>query len=434
MSILSAMKQTNFFSYKVFAGLILSLVVFGCSTNKLSTNEESYTYDSKIKSLNPKYVVYHQNDSVSYVYFEIQTKELLYVRENSTKPFEAKVQFHYELYSDFKANNLKDSATKILYDYKDEEGDRQILARVPIKIKLGEIGVLQLITRDVNKKVRDKSIITIDKKNVLSPQFFLIKEKESGSICFDNRVTVTNDLIVESHYNKNETFVMEYFNTNYPASKPPFSSNKLVEVPAYRDSSFLVSLTDTAGEFSLPKQGSYFMKALDSISYHLIFERLDTNFDAFRNHLGIIEPLKYICTSTEYNELVSSADKRKAVETFWLKIAGNKERAKVVIAEYYRRVELANRYFTTYKEGWKTDRGMLSIVMGLPKTIYKTRNGETWIYGTPHNMMMSLTFNFTKENEETFENDYQLTRYRTYREYWYRACESWRRGRIYTFN
>ena len=80
MSILSAMKQTNFFSYKVFAGLILSLVVFGCSTNKLSTNEESYTYDSKIKSLNPKYVVYHQNDSVSYVYFEIQTKELLYVR------------------------------------------------------------------------------------------------------------------------------------------------------------------------------------------------------------------------------------------------------------------------------------------------------------------------------------------------------------------
>jgi hypothetical protein len=77
---------------------------------------------------------------------------------------------------------------------------------------------------------------------------------------------------------------------------------------------------------------------------------------------------------------------------------------------------------------------MLSIVMGLPKTIYKTNNGETWIYGTPNNMMMSLTFNFNKENTDKNNNDYQLVRYRTYRDYWYRACESWRQGRIYNYN
>jgi len=72
--------------------------------------------------------------------------------------------------------------------------------------------------------------------------------------------------------------------------------------------------------------------------------------------------------------------------------------------------------------------------MGLPNTIYKTKGGETWIYGTPNNMMMSLTFNFKKENIDRNNNDYQLVRYRTYRDNWYRACESWRQGRIYTYN
>ena len=119
------------------------------------------------------------------------------------------------------------------------------------------------------------------------------------------------------------------------------------------------------------------------------------------NYLLINAPLKGKVVVKSIFELITAnsfpTDKEKAFEQFWLKMAGTKERAKYVIAEYYKRVEKANVLFTSYKEGWKTDRGMLTIVMGMPNTVYKTTRGETWIYGSPHNMMMSLTFNFNKE-------------------------------------
>jgi hypothetical protein len=37
--------------------------------------------------------------------------------------------------------------------------------------------------------------------------------------------------------------------------------------------------------------------------------------------------------------------------------------------EYYRRVAFANRSFTTFRDGWKTDRGMVYIILGPPDEI-----------------------------------------------------------------
>lgn len=419
---------------KFLALLAGTSLMIGCTPNKIKNKESNYQYDNKIKDINPSYLVYHENDTLSYLYFELETKELLYTRENSQKPFEAKVILTYSVFEDYKGRVLIDSATKVMYDYKTESGNKKILARIPFNMQLGQSGVLKVVANDFYKKIKSEFVIEVNKKDKLSDQFFLIKDRKTGDICFDNYFTLNHDLVIESNFNPSETFIVDFFNTNYPASRPPFSKNKLIEIPEKKDSNFLLSMEEKEGEINLDKLGSYFVRSLDSVSYSLVFQRLDTNFKSFYSYMGLIGPLKYICTSNEYKALESASNKRKAVEEFWLKIAGTKERAKVVIEEYYRRVELANKFFTSYKEGWKTDRGMLSIVMGLPNTIYKTKGGETWIYGTPHNMMMSLTFNFNKENTKRSDNDYQLTRYRTYRDYWYRACESWRQGRIYNFN
>lgn len=420
--------------FNVLLGLLLVSFVVSCSTNKIIPQENNYRYDNKIQDLNPNYLVYHVNDTVSYLYIEITTKELLYVRESSNKPFEAEIRFSYEIYEDYKGKVLIDSAYKVLYDYKSEYKNKRVLARIPLSIKLGENGIIKVTAQDVNKKIKSESVFDINKSNLHTEQFFLVREKKSGNICFDSYLSVVDNLVVESNYNKEETFMVNYFNTNYPASIPPFSRNKIIEIPEDRDSLFLLSIEKGKGEIALNRKGSYFIRSIDSTQYCLTLQKLDSNFDSFYTYLGMIEPLKYICTSSEYASLTMATDKRQAVEKFWLKIGGTKERTRVIIEEYYNRVELANKFFTSYKEGWKTDRGMLSIVMGLPNTIYKTKGGETWIYGTPNNMMMSLTYNFNQENTDKTNNDYQLVRYRTYRDYWYRACESWRQGRIYNYN
>ena len=143
----------------------------------------------------------------------------------------------------------------------------------------------------------------------------------------------------------------------------------------------------------------------------------------------MLSPLKYLTSRDEHNELLSMDSPKAAAEAFWLKHAGSKERASGLIRNFYNRVEYANRYFSSYKEGWKTDRGMIYIVFGLPSTIYRRDGSERWIYDQqPHRE--SLNFVFDKETHPFGENHYILQRDESYKSAWYQAVDDWRHGRV----
>ena len=55
------------------------------------------------------------------------------------------------------------------------------------------------------------------------------------------------------------------------------------------------------------------------------------------------------------------------------------ERARSLIKTYYSRVEKANEMFTSHVEGWKTDRGMISIIFIL-QAMLENQNAEVWYY------------------------------------------------------
>lgn len=54
--------------------------------------------------------------------------------------------------------------------------------------------------------------------------------------------------------------------------------------------------------------------------------------------------------------------------------------------EYYRRVDFANKQFSHYTEGWKTDRGMVYIILGAPNNVdrhpfeFSSKPYEVWEY------------------------------------------------------
>ncbi|MFW6232503.1 MAG: GWxTD domain-containing protein, partial [Bacteroidota bacterium] len=54
--------------------------------------------------------------------------------------------------------------------------------------------------------------------------------------------------------------------------------------------------------------------------------------------------------------------------------------------EYYTRIETADKNFTSYTEGWRTDKGMVYVIYGTPHNIeryqgYGTQKiYEKWIY------------------------------------------------------
>ena len=92
---------------------------------------------------------------------------------------------------------------------------------------------------------------------------------------------------------------------------------------------------------------------------------------------------------------------------------------------------LANTYFTSYTEGWKTDRGLIYIIFGLPVTIYKAENIERWIYGTSQSNK-TLVFNFMRQENPFTANDYVLSREEMYKISWTQAVDTWRNGRVYS--
>ena len=108
---------------------------------------------------------------------------------------------------------------------------------------------------------------------------------------------------------------------------------------------------------------------------------------------------------------------------------GNQTLAKQIIKSYYKRVADANKLFSTYKEGWKTDRGVIYIVFGPPSIVYRSMQGESWTYGEESNYR-SLTFNFTMINNPFTNNDFTLERTTVYKNPWYRAVDSWRQGKV----
>src|SRR5690625_5315948 len=55
-------------------------------------------------------------------------------------------------------------------------------------------------------------------------------------------------------------------------------------------------------------------------------------------------------------------------------------KAKSVISLYYERVEQANKQFTSFKEGWKTDLGMIYILFGPPWYVDRYLNTMAWSY------------------------------------------------------
>lgn len=121
--------------------------------------------------------------------------------------------------------------------------------------------------------------------------------------------------------------------------------------------------------FKIPERGNYrfIVTAEGDNGEEELFRGRDfsvkgENFPRVESSRELAEPLVYLMNKREYEELISIDDPdtlKEAIDRFWLENIGSVNRARRVISLYYERVEEANKKFTGFKEGWKTDRGMV---------------------------------------------------------------------------
>ncbi len=86
-----------------------------------------------------------------------------------------------------------------------------------------------------------------------------------------------------------------------------------------------------------------------------------------------IEELIYIATDKELDYIKDAPNREEKIKRFaefWRKRDPNpNDEENQAFDEYYRRVAYSNDHFTHYIEGWKTDMGMVYIVLGPPDNI-----------------------------------------------------------------
>jgi GWxTD domain-containing protein len=102
-----------------------------------------------------------------------------------------------------------------------------------------------------------------------------------------------------------------------------------------------------------------------------------------------IDELQYITDKDKIDEMkkAPAADKRELFREFWKKKdpTPNTERNELM-EEYYNRVAYANKHFSHYVDGWKTDMGMVHIIFGPPSNIERhpfdidSKPYEVWTY------------------------------------------------------
>ena len=206
---------------------------------------------------------------------------------------------------------------------------------------------------------------------------------------------------------------------NRHAFEKPFviTADSIFTVPAVNGKTALINL---------PRKGIYLFQTDTSLKKGFAVFRFAENFPYVTTVNQMLQSLRYLTSKNEYDDIVITKNKKEAIDKFWIETAGNADRAKELIKSYYNRVQFANRFFTSYIEGWKTDRGIIYIIYGEPNIIIRGKGFEKWTYGEDRNML-SITFSFYKIENPFTDNDYGLSRSPLYKDGWYIAVENWRR-------
>jgi GWxTD domain-containing protein len=150
----------------------------------------------------------------------------------------------------------------------------------------------------------------------------------------------------------------------------------------------------------------------------------------------LLEGCGYIARPNEYEGIDTATtpqSMRSAFDSFWLSMIPDRQRAAAVMRAFYGRMEEANRLFSSFKDGWRTDRGMVFMVLGSPERVEKKLESELWYYTSPGAYQASvLEFRrvYFTEAKLTIE-EYVLRRGMPYESAWDRMVERWREGAIY---
>ena len=417
------------FRFLVYISLILVLAT-ACSTYQNSSSSRnmnvSFIYNPSSTTVHPEYVVFNETDTSTKIYVKIKSNELMFASNGVAS--QANIRVKYLLYSSVKTLTLCDSGT-MFFHVKQPSSVTNIIKSFDVKVKDTISYFIDITVYDVNQDRGNQKFISIERGKRVNRNDALFTDLNDIPY-FTPLRSDTDTFKVVLREKLPKKWIVSCFPNKFALRPSPYSlGNYSKFIPPKPDSTVVVWLTDTS-KFVLKGEG-IMQFYQDTLSLGFSVLRLFPSFPDVTTPGQLLQPLRMLTTQKEFNDMNILANKKESADKFWLDAGGNINRARELIRVFYTRVMLANTYFSSYTDGWKTDRGLIYIIFGLPVTIYKAENVERWIYGTTQSNK-TLVFNFTRNENPFTNNDYILNREEMYKISWTQAVDTWRNGRVYS--
>ncbi len=395
--------------------------------NRLSRQNINSIYSKSSTQLKPNYRVYHFSVDSSQVFFSIKPTKLLYA--NGDAGFKARVKIKYKLF-----NNVDDllptDTASFNYTFAElADTNKYITGSFKMKTSKGKLYVAEIIFSDINRKQHNTSLVEVDKISAETGQNYLLLSYPDSTPIYTSYLEKDKVFTIMCNDKYYTTLYVKYYFKEIPPPPPPFADKQGLTIPI-PDTVFTLPLIN--GQ-TVPQQfstaGLYVVCSDTADKEGLAILRPDGSFPEFTRPIDILRPLRYLLPQRDYDRMLAAPDIKKEVDEFWLRAADSQSRAREVLKNYYTGARLANSFFTTTREGWKTDRGMVYIIFGQPLSSYSTGNTETWVYSNGTGAY-APTFIFERKADGIAGYDYFLRRSESFKPSWYEMVENWRNGRL----
>jgi GWxTD domain-containing protein len=418
--------------------LLLLLVLGGCSTTKETASEDipgylASLYNPSRQSLHPDYSIYHRGDDFSDLYIRAYPAELRFDAANEDAEYRALLGFKYQLIHLDEAGldgAIVDSAA-VTYKLRAEDQNRTaFFATLSIPVKQGQKYLLRLEVRDLNLGSIGLEYLYVDKTNRFGSQNFKVISASSGYPKFMRFFLPGERFNVQYRDPSVDSVFVQYYKLESELPRPPITATSDYTMQYTPDTAFIFPLMDTIA-YDLRREGMYFINVDTEQEEGLTLFNFGQSFPDVRSPAELMEPLFYLTTMAEYRDLRKQSNLKLAVDDFWLKLGNNMERSRELIRIYYNRVIYSNLYFSTNKEGWKTDPGMIFILFGPPNRIQMTGTGERWYYYA-RRRGKTVEFRFDRQPDAFTHTHLVWVKTTDSQMYWNEAVRSWRNGKVYS--
>lgn len=440
------MKRNIPYRIFIFSPVIILLSAFltSCGTSQpaFDSKDLSYLYNPSKNPVNPRYNVSLQSSESSILTVKFLPGDLYFSEANPQGLPIAVMVITVKLYDISAGRRLIDTAAYNLNIVKDEARTDYIY-NVPLRVQPGLDYMAEVKILD---RVRMRVIQAFVPFNTLTPYNkynFRVLGHSDRNMIIDP--VLRRDEFVNLIYDRGfvDTLFISYYPPLTAIPDPPSLLLPERTIDYEPDTTVALPYND-ALPLMFPMEGVYLCSVDREIADGYSFFNFGETYPELNSPEKMLEPLAYLTSSDELAVLKSGLRPKASLDEFWIGCGGNVEKSRELIRIFYTRVRYSNYYFTSFKEGWRTERGMVYIIYGPPDKVYKTSDGELWGYRKP-TVRTSwggrfrvkedyLFFTFRKRNSVFSDNDFYVSRTETLVTQWDQAVASWRKGIVFRFD